>query len=74
MEMQDYKQGLLTLQQAGFTTQQINRLTLFKRDYLKNEMDQAALELSRLQFARWLVMHGKLSDQLSPNNSSLDDK
>jgi hypothetical protein len=65
MERMDYKEWLEALRRAGFTTLEINRLYQFRRTYVENEMDQAPVDLSRLQFIRWLVVNGKLTDQIS---------
>ena len=61
----DYKERLEALRRAGFTTLEITRLYKFRRAYKANELDQAPADLARLQFVRWLVVNGKLTDQLS---------
>jgi hypothetical protein len=61
----DYKERLEALRKAGFTSLEIERLYQFRRAYIKNEMDQAPADLSLLQCIRWLVVHGKLTDQLA---------
>ncbi len=65
MEQMDYKERLEALRRAGFTTLEIERLYQFRRAYVENEMDQAPADLSRLQFIRWLVVNGKLTDQIT---------
>ena len=59
----DYKEKLEELRRAGCTAQEIQRLSLFRQAYMTNEKDQAPADLSRLQFIRWLVEHGRMSDQ-----------
>jgi hypothetical protein len=61
----DYKERLEALRRAGFTTLEITRLYKFHRAYMANELDQAPADLARLQFVRWLVVNGKLTDQLA---------
>jgi hypothetical protein len=61
----DYKERLEALRRAGFTTLEITRLYKFRRAYIANELDQAPADLARLQFVRWLVVNGKLTDQLA---------
>lgn len=61
----DYKERLEALRRAGFTTLEITRLYQFRRAYMANELDQAPADLARLQFVRWLVVNGKLTDQLA---------
>ncbi len=65
MDRMDYKERLEALRRAGFTTLEINRLSQFRRAYIENETDQAPADLSRLQFIRWLVVNGKLTDQIA---------
>ncbi len=53
------------LQRSGFSRYEINRLLCLCRAYAdRGEMDQAALDLRHLQFARWLVETGRLTEQL----------
>jgi hypothetical protein len=65
MDQINYKEGLETLRRAGFTTLEIHRLYRFRQAYVENKMDQAPADLARLQFIRWLVENGKLTDQLT---------
>jgi len=62
----NHEEGVVMLHRSGFSAQEIDRLCRLRRVYAdKSEMDQAALDLRRLQFARWLVETGKLTDQLA---------
>jgi hypothetical protein len=62
MKRMDQKQGLEALRRAGFTAFQIEQLCQLRRTYEGNALDQAAVDLSRLKFIRWLIAHGRLSD------------
>lgn len=66
MERMNYKEELENLCRAGFTQGEIVRLSRFRQMYHmhKREEDQPQIDLSRLRFVRWLVEHGKLSEQL----------
>lgn len=52
------------LQQAGFTREQIIRLTTFRDSYLPSSANLSDEEYHRFVFARWLVFQGKISEQL----------
>ena len=62
----NHEEAVAMLYRSGFSAQEIDRLWRLRRAYAdKSEMDQAALDLRRLQFAHWLVKTGKLTDQLA---------
>lgn len=63
-QYQNQKDALALLWRAGFTHGQIDRLTRFRRDFVPGEMDRTATEHRRLEFARWLFLTGKLTDQI----------
>ena len=66
MNQMNQEEALVMLRRLGFSAQEINRVCRLRRAYAdRGEMDQAALDLRRLQFARWLVKTGKLTDQLA---------
>ena len=50
------------LRHAGFQEVEIERLDRFRRSYRVSAQDQPPLDLRRLQFVRWLVTTGRLSD------------
>ena len=52
------------LRQEGFTDLVIARLYRLRSQYVQTEMDQAPLDMHRLEFARWLVETGRLTDQI----------
>ena len=58
------EEGVETLRSAGLIPWEIKRLVCFRRTYRQSEMDLAPLDPAHLQFIRWLVVHGKLTDQL----------
>ena len=61
----NYKEELSRLRSAGLTTREIDLLVQFRRSYIANGMDFSPANLARLHFIRWLVEHGKLTDQLA---------
>ena len=65
MDSINYKEGLEALYRAGFTTTEVARLADLRRTYLAQAQDQAPADLARLQFIRWLVANGRLTDQLT---------
>src|SRR5690348_44953 len=52
------------LRQAGFTEAEIDRLYQLRQAYQTSELDQPPLDLGRLQFIRWLVATGRLTEDL----------
>ncbi len=65
MYQMDHEEALVMLRRLGFSAQEIDRLSRLRSRFAgKQEMDQAPLDLRRLQFVRWLVETGKLTDQL----------
>lgn len=66
MNEMDYVQDFVMLRKLGFSAQEIDRLSGLRSVYAKrSEMDQAALDLRHLEFVRWLVQTGRLTDQLT---------
>jgi hypothetical protein len=66
------------LRSAGFTMPEIDRLTRLRRNYRVGELDQAHPNQARLEFVRWLVQNGRLTDQIVGEDASgappLEDK
>jgi hypothetical protein len=60
----DHKEAQEMLRRAGFNRVDIDRLTSFRREFVLGEMDQTSAEHRRLEFARWLFLTGKLTDQV----------
>ncbi|HVB22793.1 MAG TPA: hypothetical protein VNG51_12685 [Ktedonobacteraceae bacterium] len=67
MDRIDYKEELEILSKEGFTQEEIGRLTCLRQMYhmQEQEADLPQMNLLHLQFIRWLVEHGKLSEELS---------
>lgn len=51
------------LYQAGLTRQEIARLSQVRRDYLQKKFLAGLTELRRLEFVRWLVATGRLTEE-----------
>ena len=64
MNQVNFKDGLELLRRAGCTAAEIKRICRLRREYAENEMDQAPADFHRLEFVRWLVMTGRLTEQL----------
>jgi len=66
MDQVNEQEQLAILYRAGFTRVESERLARFRRKYLKYrpDQDQACLDFAHLQFIRWLVEHGKLTEHL----------
>lgn len=65
MKRMDQKEGIEALRKSGFSTLEIKRLFRLRRTYTEHEMDEAPAFRSHLQFVRWLVMNGRLSEQIN---------
>jgi hypothetical protein len=64
------KEEIDALRQAGFTELTISRLIQLRRGYMTNELDQVPLDYAHLRFARWLVMTGRLTDEIAMEDTS----
>lgn len=56
------QEDLEKLRREGFTDSQIIRFCQLRKGYSRNEMDQPSLDSRRLEFVRWLVSRGKLTE------------
>ncbi len=65
MHRMNYKEAFEMLRREGFTESEIARLIALRRDYGENEMDRSPADLCRLEFVRWLIATGKLTDQIA---------
>jgi hypothetical protein len=65
MNQMDYKGALDMVRRAGFSTADIERLARLHRAYAHNEQDQAPVDQRRLEFVRWLVETGRLTDYMA---------
>jgi len=61
----DRKEDREMLRKVGFAEVEMNRLARLRRDYNEREKLQAIAEHRRLEFVRWLVIIGKLTDQIA---------
>ena len=61
----DRKEDREMLRKVGFAEVEMNRLATLRRDYNERERLQAIAEHRRLEFVRWLVAIGKLTDQMA---------
>jgi hypothetical protein len=61
----DRKEDREMLRKVGFAEIEMNRLATLRRDYNEKERLQAIAEHRRLEFVRWLVAIGKLTDQIA---------
>ena len=61
----DRKEDREMLRKVGFAEIEMNRLSTLRRDYNERERLQAIAEHRRLEFVRWLVAIGKLTDQIA---------
>lgn len=64
MEDQQSCESVTDLLLLDFTQAQIEQLTHFRSSYVEKERKQMLEEQHRLEFARWLVRHGRLTDEL----------
>lgn len=53
------------LRKGGFAENEVNRLSKLRMDYNERERRQALADHRRLEFIRWLVATGKLTDQIA---------
>ena len=65
MDHTDHKEVDEVLHDAGFTTLEIARLHQLRRAYDENKSSHISPDQRRLEFVRWLVTTGRLSDQVA---------
>ncbi len=61
----DRKDDREILRKGGFAEGEMQRLSKLRQDYTEREKLQAVVDHRRLEFIRWLVTTGKLSDQIA---------
>ncbi len=62
----NYKEEHKKLHKAGFTEAEVNRLTRFREEHsVEEEFQVCTADYRRLEFVRWLVTTGKLTDQVA---------
>jgi hypothetical protein len=59
------KENREMLRKVGFAEVEMNSLSQLRRDYKEREKLRAMAEHRRLEFVRWLVAIGKLTDQIA---------
>jgi hypothetical protein len=60
----DYKEDRTILLKAGFTEEEKKRLSTLRSNLTEGCRYQELIEYRRLQFVRWLVTIGRLTEQL----------
>ncbi len=61
----DRKDDREILRKSGFADGEVQRLSKLRQDYTEREKLQEAVDQRRLEFIRWLVTNGRLSDQIA---------
>jgi hypothetical protein len=64
-DLMNHKEDREMLRKVGFAEVEMNRLSRLRRDYNERERLQAIADHRRLEFIRWLVIVGKLTDQIA---------
>ena len=59
-----HKEDREILRKAGITESQMNRLSKLRRNLAEEGRYQELIDYRRLQFARWLVTTGKLTEHV----------
>ena len=59
-----HKEDREILRKAGFTEAQMNRLSKLRRNLAEEGKYQELIDYRRLQFVRWLVTTGKLTEEV----------
>ena len=59
-----YKEDRSVLLKAGFTEGEKRRLSTLRRNLSEEGRNQELIEYRRLQFVRWLVTTGRLTERL----------
>ncbi len=59
-----YKEDREILRKAGLTEAEMNRLSKLRRNLAEDGKYQELVDYRRLQFVRWLVNTGKLTEQV----------
>jgi hypothetical protein len=58
---EDLEDGAL-LCSKGFSIEQAERMILMRRRIDRGEVNEAGVDVNHVEFMRWLVQHGKVSD------------
>ncbi|MDQ6660186.1 MAG: hypothetical protein M3Z24_04385 [Chloroflexota bacterium] len=61
----DRKDDREILRKGGFAEIEVNRLHQLRTDHHEKERLRTVAELRRMEFVRWLILRGKLTDQIA---------
>ena len=61
----DRKEDRDMLRKSGFAEDEMDQLSRLRRYHAEKEKQQAAMAHRRMEFVRWLVSTGKLTDQIA---------
>ena len=61
----DRKEDRELLRKVGFAEVEMNRLAQLRREHTERQKSEAIISNRRLEFVRWLVSKGKLTDQIA---------
>lgn len=61
----DRKEDREMLRKVGFAEVEMNRLAQLRRDHNERQRNEAIANNRRLEFVRWLVSKGKLTEQIA---------
>jgi hypothetical protein len=61
----DHKEDRDILRKGGFAENEVVLLSRLRKDYTEKEKNQSQVVNRRLEFVRWLVSTGKLSEQIA---------
>lgn len=61
----DRKDDREILRKGGFAEGEVQRLSKLRQDYAERERLQEVVDTRRLEFIRWLVTNGRLSEQIA---------
>jgi hypothetical protein len=61
----DRKEDREMLRKVGFAENEMNQLSKLRMTHTEQEKEQALISHRRLEFARWLVTQGKITDQIA---------
>ncbi len=61
----DRKEDRDILRKGGFAEGEVKQLSRLRREHTERERLNTAIERRRLEFIRWLVNTGKLTDQIA---------
>ncbi len=61
----DHREDREILRRGGFAEGEMNKLTELRRERIEQARLEAIAENRRLEFVRWLVSVGKITDQIA---------